>query len=130
MQARLIAFLAFAGVAAAADTPLERLPPADCPSVLSDLAVAEDTVALPLVTEAVRRHCAAIGGIEMPTDLAEEGVVGDTRKAAEPEDLDAKARLNKLRADAAFYLETAQQVDPDAANDLLRRLLGPDPEPD
>jgi hypothetical protein len=80
----------------------------------------EDSALASLLIDAVSRQCAALGAIPAPERPGEEGIRSTT---AVPETSEA----DRLAAEALYLVETAMQIDPDAANDLLRRLLGPRP---
>jgi hypothetical protein len=77
-----------------------------------------------LVTEAILRFCGSIGAIETKQPFFQDG----TRNVDPSEDL-TKDRSEALRQEAEYHLEVASSIDPDAANDLLRRLLGTEPKP-
>lgn len=73
-----------------------------------------------LLIDALVRQCAAIGAIPPPEGPPEES---NRSTATVPEASEA----DRLATEAQYLVETAMQIDPDAANDLLRRLLGPRP---
>jgi len=109
---------------------LLALPPERCPGAMSGFdALAEEapSTVLSLVEEAVRRYCAATGGIEMPQSLDPANRAEGSRSAEDSQDTAMPEAV--LIAEAAFYLEIAQQVDAGAANDILRRLIGYEPRP-
>lgn len=82
-----------------------------------------DSAIVSLLIDAVTRQCAAIGAIDAPERPDEEGTrsTNPFPEESEPE---------RLAAEAQYLFETAMQIDPDAANDLLRRLLGSRPKED
>lgn len=77
-----------------------------------------------LVVEALRRYCAASSG----TPLLESETprsTGDQPIADGQEQNDRQARVSmRLIGEAEYFIEIATQVDAEAANALLRRLLG------
>lgn len=96
---------------------------ADASDVLSDLGFdTEDELVSRLVVTAVLRRCAAEGAIDPP-----EGVTqGGTRAFGEVQG--GRDEIQEtLATEAEYYLTIAMGIDADAANDLLRRLLGPSP---
>jgi hypothetical protein len=91
------------------------------PEILRErLGDRDDNPIAGLLIDALARQCAAIGAIAPPERPHEEGTRSTT---AVPEASEA----DRLAAEAQYLVETAMQIDPDAANDLLRRLLGPRP---
>jgi hypothetical protein len=91
------------------------------PEILRErLGDQDDSALASLLIDAVARQCAAIGAIPPPERPGEEGTRSTT---AVPEASEA----DRLAAEAQYLVQTAMQIDPDAANDLLRRLLGPRP---
>ena len=119
-----------AGVAAAQDASnvLDRVAPRDCAlfadktseALQSHLNEQEDSALFSLLVDAVYRQCAAIGAIPAPERPDEESARSAT---SVPEANEA----DRLATEARYLVETAMQIDPDAANALLRRLLGPGP---
>lgn len=108
------------GVNAEDCAPLARATPEILAGRLGDQ---DDSALAGLLVNALTRHCAAIGAIPPPERPGEEG---SRSTALEPETSEA----DRLAAEARYLVETAMQIDPDAANDLLRRLLGPRPGDD
>jgi hypothetical protein len=82
-----------------------------------------DTAAFSLLLEAFTRQCAALGFVALDTTGTPDAT--RTTNSANLDDDDAV----RLSREARYYLETAMQIDPDASNDLLRRLLGNGPRP-
>lgn len=83
-----------------------------------------DTPGFPLMVEAIQRHCAALGVLSL-----DEVAKDDPTRSYVPEQEGAKKVSDRLSREARYYQETAMQIDPDAANDLLKRLLGNGPKP-
>lgn len=81
----------------------------------------EESALIGLLIDAVTRQCAALGALPAPERPDE----GGTRS---PTGLEEASASDRLAAEARYYVETAMQIDPDAANDLLRRLLGRQPD--
>lgn len=109
---------------------LTDLDPERCTDVLAEVSAIQTespSSAVSLVAEALRRYCAGTGGIVMPDDLAQALTDEDSRSLVEGDESISDEVI--LVAEAAYYLEIAQQVDAGAANDLLRRLLGSEPNP-
>ncbi|MEJ8560142.1 hypothetical protein QTO30_02045 [Yoonia sp. GPGPB17] len=110
-------------------SPLEAFTEAKCLSFAGDPSAhlvndnGQSAVSV-LLTEAILRHCAARGYASMP----ERHDGNSTRSAEVPIDLDADEK-ERLDRESRYYLETSMQIDADAANDLLRRLLGSLPVP-
>jgi hypothetical protein len=130
----LLPLVLTAGVANAQDDAsalLERVEAEDCgpfadatPETLQGrLETNEDNALASLVIDAVARQCAALGAIPAPERPGEDS----TRSATEGIET---SEADRLAAEARYLVETAMQIDPDAANDLLRRLLGPRPGED
>jgi len=118
------------GPVLAQDVDLTNLDPERCPDVLADFSAIEaatPSTAASLIGEALRRYCAGTGGIAMPDDLAQALEDEGTRSGSALDD--GMTDEIVLVAEAAYYLEIAQQIDAGAANDLLRRLLGSEPSP-
>jgi hypothetical protein len=130
----LVLILAFAAGAVAAQTASDSLgrvsaevcaPLADDPSdVLRErLNEQKDSALTSLLIDAVIRQCQAIGALPPPERPGEEGTRNTNASTVDNE-------ADRLAAEALYLVETAMQIDPDAANDLLRRLLGPRPSDD
>ena len=117
--------------AAAQSQTLDDITPESCrallpepETVLRELVTSRaSSSAFSLLVEAVQRHCAAIGEIVIDAT----GKIDPTRSVGE--EVLAADRADQLAREAKYYLETAMQIDPDASNDLLRRLLGNEPRP-
>ncbi|MBO9436506.1 hypothetical protein J7394_19995 [Ruegeria sp. R13_0] len=105
---------------------------AACASLLPDAKLALGQLAPELteetsysfIAEAIYRHCAALGIV--PFDEPEQNE--QTRSHSAGGETPAQ-RSDRLTREARYYFETAMQIDPDASNDLLRRLLGSGPKP-
>ena len=130
----LLPFVLTAGVANAqedASALLERVEAEDCaafadatPETLQGrLEGVEDNALASVVIDAVARQCASLGAIPAPERPDEES----TRSATDGIEI---SETDRFAAEARYLMETAMQIDPDAANDLLRRLLGPRPGED
>lgn len=117
-----------AAAAQDASNVLDSVAPRDCAlfkdktseAMQSHLNGPEDSVLLSLLVEAVHLQCAAIGAIPAPERPDEESARSAT---SVPE----RNEADRLTTEARYLVETAMQIDPDAANALLRRLLGPRP---
>ncbi len=96
-------------------------PDANAPAGLADRP--EDVALLGLLFDAIQRGCAAIGAAPLPGRPGEQGVRSTTGLPEEDE-------VKRLQAEAQYLVDTAMQIDADAANALLRRLLGPKPGED
>lgn len=127
----IIISLVFSAAFAQSPRALSDITASDCAGLLplpdvALLEVAPDLAGSPvaaLIAEGIIRQCAALGYLT----LQEDGQPEPTRSTgAESVDEDQAAQLER---EARYYIETAEQIDPDASNDLLRRLLGgPRPE--
>lgn len=124
-------FAAKVAMAQTASTTLDGISAEDCAPLADDpssilverLDGQGDSAILGLLIDAVIRQCAAIGAIDPPDRPADEG----TRST---NSLPEESEPDRLAAEAQYLFETAMQIDPDAANDLLRRLLGSRPKED
>lgn len=127
----IVLFAAEAATAQPAPATLDGITAEDCAPLADDpssilverLDGQGDSAIVSLLIDAVTRQCAAIGAIDAPGRPDEEGTrsTNPFPEESEPE---------RLAAEAQYLLETAMQIDPDAANDLLRRLLGSRPKED
>ena len=127
----VVIFAADVATAEPASTALDGISAEDCAPLAGDpssvlmgrLDGQGDSAIVSLLIDAVTRQCAAIGAIDAPGRPDEEGTrsTNPFPEESEPE---------RLAAEAQYLFETAMQIDPDAANDLLRRLLGPRPKED
>lgn len=96
---------------------------ADPASALADAgAEAADALLSQLVVTALLRQCAA-NGVIAPPELPQ----ADSTRAIDEDIEEAVDERDILAAEAEYYLSIAMGVDADAANDLLRRLLGSSP---
>jgi hypothetical protein len=93
----------------------------DPDSVLADVG-ADDELLSQLIVTAILRQCAATGVIAPPEFPQSD----ETRSIDDPVD-ELQDEQAIMAAEADFYLSIAMGVDADAANDLLRRLLGSTP---
>jgi hypothetical protein len=125
------ALLVVAATEAAAQAAFDGVAPELCLSLEADPATAladagaepADALLSQLVVTALLRHCAATGVIappELPRADPTRAIDEDIEGALDERDI--------LAAEAEYYLSIAMGVDADAANDLLRRLLGSTPE--
>ena len=123
--------LSVPSVAAQGTSPIEDVTNEVCEALLPDpeaalVALAPDiaeTAAFSLTMEALIRHCGSLGVITIEGEDAQDETRA-TGRIGPDEDQSVS-----LRREARYYLETAMQIDPDASNDLLRRLLGREPRP-
>ncbi|MEM9422448.1 MAG: hypothetical protein AAF986_08085 [Pseudomonadota bacterium] len=105
----------------------------DCSSLLPDPRFALSQIApelkekpsYSLMVEAILRHCAALGAMS----FSDSPLDGPTRSHGNNDETPAQ-RSDRLAREARYYFETAMQIDADASNDLLRRLLGGGPKKD
>lgn len=111
---------------------LEKIEATQCQNISTDPVGAvqdvaphlTDNVISNLVVEAILRFCGSTGAIEAP-----ERIVRDETRNVDPSADLTEDQSAILRHEAEYHLEVASSIDPDAANDLLRRLLGNDPKP-
>lgn len=124
-------FVALSGTAVfAEDFRVQDIPTESCAELVTRSTA--ETIAAPtpvasLVAEAINRYCAGSGAIPMPDGLSVTSRAPSERSVDDP--LEEATDEMVLVAEAAYYLEIAQQIDAGAANDLLRRLLGSEPKP-